>query len=224
MWLRSALCRIRRGEKIVLIPWGDTLEISPPLFDDVWVGRHIHISFEAAVPSGSTDTCFRPQFFIKTFDNDAVAIELELHRMNEDAPVPELIGDLANGLPGEIFISYTQRSPIDIRIAAHYRSFYRDITGREPFLDVVSIQGGAAWKKSIENAIGKTVLFVLIWSKAAAGSEYVKIEYLEALRRKRNGSRMAIVIFCIDPPDQPMTPLPEVLAEIQVYRLPVGDV
>jgi hypothetical protein len=56
-------------------------------------------------------------------------------------------------------------------------------TGLETFIDVLNLRPGDVWNPKIFTAIDESDLFVVIWSKNALDSKWVKKESRYALRR-----------------------------------------
>jgi hypothetical protein len=74
-------------------------------------------------------------------------------------------------------------------------------TGLETFIDVLKLRPGDIWNPKIFRAIDESDLFVVIWSKNASDSEWVKKESRYALRRyKQHGSPDFVPIPVEGPP------------------------
>jgi len=100
-----------------------------------------------------------------------------------------------------VFISYAHE---DRAIVTPLVTLMR-CTGARVFLDVASIPMGENWKQAIERAIRACDRMIVMWSAAAARSDWVVREITEAKNQKKS-----IVPVMID-----KTPLPEPLSEIQ---------
>jgi hypothetical protein len=74
-------------------------------------------------------------------------------------------------------------------------------TGLETFIDVLKLRPGDIWNPKIFKAIDESDLFVVIWSKNARDSKWVKKESRYALRHyKKHGSPDFVPIPVEGPP------------------------
>lgn len=98
------------------------------------------------------------------------------------------------------FASYasTDRDRVLDRVAA-----VRISAGLDVFLDCLSLHPGEAWKQRLADEIRERDLFLLFWTAAAAGSEWVTWEWQTALAAKgKNGLQVHPLESGIAPPEQ----------------------
>ena len=126
---------------------------------------------------------------------------------------PGQSGDPTNGaaatpLPGpglsgrSIFISYSSE---DREWAAEVSRILSE-GGDAVFFDCSSLRSGDDWPSKLKKALGEASCVRLLWSETAARSEWVGIEYTEALKKGPGGLRIELL-------DE--TPLPDALKHIQ---------
>lgn len=85
-----------------------------------------------------------------------------------------------------VFIIYTRQ---DAKIAREISHFLRE-NGVEPWLDTEQISAGQVWRGAIRNALSESALAIVLLTKNATSSEYVRaelkaaIQNMEAIDRK----------------------------------------
>jgi hypothetical protein len=78
------------------------------------------------------------------------------------------------------FISYaSQDRPDMLKVLQGF-----DVNGIRYFADIHSLEPGDRWERRIEAGLEECDLFLLIWSKQAKASDWVKKEVLHALKRQ----------------------------------------
>jgi hypothetical protein len=98
----------------------------------------------------------------------------------------ELKGELASpGTPDalprsgqRIFMSYAAK---DQDVARRLASTLSAL-GEEVLMDAQAIRPGQSWEEELYRLIDEADVFMLLWSEHAVASEYVRKEYLQALR------------------------------------------
>ena len=104
----------------------------------------------------------------------------------------------------KVFISYAHE---DVTTASVVASAYR-AQGIPYFFDHHSLEAGSVFDAEIRRNIADSDLFMLLWSKNAAKSEYVEKEYLHAMQyaypqRDKESATLEFRPFFIDPIAEP---------------------
>ncbi|MGK7913101.1 MAG: TIR domain-containing protein, partial [Synechococcus sp.] len=107
--------------------------------------------------------------------------------------------------PNKVFISYARE---DREWAARKADDYDEVN-QNYFLDYKSIRSGENWRERLEKEVKTADRVVLIWSKYAAQSDWVRQEYLAALEKGNDVLRIDLL---------DSTPLPGELKGIQAKR------
>lgn len=102
------------------------------------------------------------------------------------------------------FLSYAEEDRA--RVMEHYQAL--KAVGVEVFQDVLDLEPGERWARSLNTHINRSDVFLLYWSKAAAASEWVRREAEWALRAQRTnpGSGPDIVPVLLEGPPAPEPP------------------
>jgi hypothetical protein len=101
-----------------------------------------------------------------------------------------------------IFISYSRKDEYLVHPLVHLLR----ASGQSVFIDVENIDYGYDWQSALGKAIKESDRFLLFWSKASLGSEYVRCEFETAIKTPS----CKIVPVLLD-----NTPLPAVLSRFQ---------
>ncbi len=80
----------------------------------------------------------------------------------------------------QVFISYTRRDRWEVL----KRVQMLELSGVDYFQDLLTLKPGDEFEALIYDYIDKSDLFLLFWSQAASESEWVRKEYLRAIKRK----------------------------------------
>jgi hypothetical protein len=173
---------IDRGDKIVFaldIPGAD---VDEPQGEIVWAGHADSVEFGVTIPPMPS-----PAALIGTVrvSRGGVPIGRMKFRLGIEAGVGEAGLQPAAYLARRYeyaFISYTSLDR-DLMLIALQGI---ETSGLKYFADVLSIGAGDRWKLKIKAGLDRCDVFVLIWSRRAKESEYVKREVLHALERQGN--------------------------------------
>lgn len=158
-------------------------------------------------------------FVLKVTDPDLESIAGEVELFVEEARVGRLSFQtevvapltesgsrkLAHAEPTKrVFLSY---SHLDVKTASAWAEAYRS-QGIDVFFDHESLKSGDVIDEEIMRVIEESDLFVLLWSKNAAGSSYIEREYRHALRfaypqKDRESATIVIKPYSIAPQADP---------------------
>jgi hypothetical protein len=195
------------GDRIDIKLEAAGLWVEEPEHSLVWRGKARSCAFLVAVP--------------KDFSGDRAVIQARIYR--QASP----IGRIAFSTPIEVEDRSAQLSPVGEFSRAYHRAFlsYASADRAEVikraqalraanidfFMDLLSLEPGERWEKRLYSEIDQCDLFVLFWSNAARGSEWVgkEIEYaLDCIKKHpaQDVARPEIHPILLEGPPPPKPP------------------
>ena len=143
-----------------------------------WQGRTAKSYFHVTLPANfNKKKCF-VEIFISV--NDVPLGELSFTTKVVDACLSEkVVTDVFPKQYKKVFMSYAHQ---DIEKVRPYAHAYK-VESRDYFFDRHSLEIGDVYEEKILDYINTSDLFLLFWSEHAAVSNYVKKEFLAALKR-----------------------------------------
>lgn len=207
---------IARGARIEVRIDGRGLEVAeqaPPL---VWRGEPVVAKLSCRIPPDSREPSFLPvaQLMVDGYQVGRVLFEVEARASGEaaDAAVAEAarITGRAARRSQKVFISYASPD----RGEALRRAQALQSAGFDVFQDVLRLEPGERYEPKILGEIERSDQFMLVWSRHASASEWVRKEWVHARdcqRRSRDGLP-DIKPLPLEGPDR--VPPPEELSDI----------
>ena len=181
----------------------------------IWQGRTAKSYFNVTLPTNfDNKKCFVE---IVMSVNDVPLGELSFTTKVVDAySFEKVVTDVFPKQYKKVFMSYAHQ---DIEKVRPYAHAYK-VEGREYFFDRDSLIIGDVYEEKILANINTSDLFLLFWSKHAAVSDYVKKEFMAALKRAYpqvpfSDARLRICPMSIEP----YAELPEELKKIYNFEM-----
>ena len=197
--------QITRGTTLTFTLSMKGLEIDEPQQDRVWRGRTIGVQFGVTVPED-----FKPGSMFGLLVVSADKVPIGHFRFAFEvvdpggyrAEVPSYIGALTRYQ--HAFISYAHQDRAEVLKRVQMLSILRE----KFFQDFISLEPGQQWEPAIREAIDRSDVIFLFWSKAASASTEVRKEILYAIARRAGDENAApaihpVVIEGPPPPDPP---------------------
>lgn len=200
--------RIRRGALLDIVLTGPTLA-APLIVKCRWEGRPLEASFQLKLDERHTEK--RALFDVAIFSDNLCLGVIPLTIGVEATAAASAAQDASLSVPRRVFLSYS--SP-DRGLALEITRAYRRI-GVDTFMDRLSLEGGELWEERLGAELDRCDAVYLLWSKASAGSEWVRWEIRRALdRRRADPKRLPVIITHIVGGPPPVEP-PEDLKALQ---------
>lgn len=165
----------------------------------IWQGRTAKSYFNVTFPTNfDKKKCF-VEIIISV--NDVPFGELSFTtKVVDECSIEKVVTDVFPKQYKKVFMSYAHQ---DIEKVLPYAHAYK-VEKRDYFFDRHSLEIGDVYEEKILDYINTSDLFLLFWSEHAAASDYVKKEFLTALKRAYpqvpfNDARLHICPMSIEP-------------------------
>jgi hypothetical protein len=196
--------KVRRGATLMFTLSMNGLEIDKPQQSRPWQGRTTGVQFGVTVPKGFAPCSLYGRIVISVdrlpIGDFAFAFKVVAQPTAEPDPTV-FLGVLRRYQ--HAFISYAHEDRAEVL----KRVQMLNILKQKYFQDFITLEPGEVWEPAIQQAIEKSDVIFLFWSKAASGSEWVKKEILYAVARRAGDENAppAILPVIIEGPP-PATP------------------
>lgn len=173
---------ISRGDRIEIELSMPGAQIDDPRGSLLWDGRAQSVQFGVTLPRELAQQALTGTVAVSRNDVPIGHLKFQL-AIDPAAPGGELepVGNRTCNYK-YAFISYASKDREDmLKVLQGFA-----VNGIRYFADVLTIEPGARWARRIEAGIDECDLFLLIWSKQAKASEWVKREVLHAQARQAN--------------------------------------
>ena len=200
---RTLETEIQRGAKVTVMLDAMGLDIDEPQQTVVWQGEPTFCQFIARIPAASDGRRFFVSARIAVAGALVGCIKFCLAAdSGSRSPVTVPQGDSARRY-SHAFLSYASADRKEVL----KRAQVLEAAGVGYFQDILKLDPGERWERSIYKNIDKCDLFLLFWSSAANASEWVIKEAEYALSRRGEGDVPDIVPVILETPP-PLPPPP----------------
>jgi Carboxypeptidase regulatory-like domain/TIR domain len=197
--------QIKRGTTLTFTLSMKGLEIDQPQQDRVWRGRTIGVQFGVTVPKD-----FKPgsMYGLLVVSADTIPIGHFRFAFEVVEPggsreeTPDYVGALTRYQ--HAFISYAHQDRAEVLKRVQMLNLLKE----KFFQDFITLEPGNAWEPAIHEAIDRSDVIFLFWSKAASASTEVRKEILYAMARRKGDENAAPAIHpvVIEGPPPPSPP------------------
>jgi hypothetical protein len=197
--------QIKRGTTLTFTLSMKGLEIDEPQQSRVWRGRTIGVQFGVTVPKD-----FQPSSMYGLLVVSAETIPIGHFRFafevvepgGHSAEKPDYIGALTRYQ--HAFISYAHQDRAEVLKRVQMLNLLKE----KFFQDFISLEPGQQWEPAIREAIDRSDVIFLFWSRAASASIEVRKEilYAEGRRHGDESAAPAILPVIIEGPPPPSPP------------------
>jgi hypothetical protein len=211
--------RIARGTPVQMFLEIPALDIIQPLQEATWEGEPVRIVFPVNIPTTARLGPCQGTLHVMIGGLPVGEVIFELNISEErrrDARVGFVSMDTSENDDEAVdpvavdakhfrhaFISYSRKDVHQVLLYAEAL----DDCGIELLIDLTAIEPGAEWELELSKLIGKADVFYLMWSKNAAGSQWVDKETRTAVQRydqnPRREPRIRPVLIEQPTPDPP---------------------
>src|SRR3984893_8717824 len=211
--------RIARGTQVQMFLEIPALDIIQPLQEATWEGEPVRIVFPVNIPTTARLGPCQGTLHVMIGGLPVGEVIFELNISEErrrDARVGFVSMDTSENDDEAVdpvavdakhfrhaFISYSRKDVHQVLLYAEAL----DDCGVELLMDLTAIEPGAEWELELSKLIGKADVFYLMWSKNAAGSQWVDKETRTAVQRydqnPRREPRIRPVLIEQPTPDPP---------------------
>jgi hypothetical protein len=203
---------LARGTRVDVMLDGGGLAVDEPIQPLIWRGRPCAVQFvvKAGADAAAGRAVLTARALVDGVPLGRLSFSMAVAPAEDAAPAQvDLRGEAARRYT-RAFLSYSSPDrPQVVKTAQTLRA-----TGIAYFQDILSIEPGAAWRERLFAEIDRCDLFLLFWSSAAAGSDWVRREAEYALARRRASSDASPDIRPIVLEGPPVPPPPPSLAEL----------
>ena len=196
---------IKRGTTLTFILSMKGLEIDEPQQSRIWRGRTIGVQFGVTVPK-DFQPCSMYGLLVVTAETIPIGHFRFAFEVVEpggfSAEKPDYIGALTRYQ--HAFISYAHQDRAEVLKRVQMLNLLKE----KFFQDFISLEPGQPWEPAIREAIDRSDVIFLFWSKAASASTEVRKEvlYAEARRHGDENAAPAILPVIIEGPPPPSPP------------------
>ena len=199
---------IKRGTTLTFALSMKDLEIDEPQQNRVWTGRTIGVQFGVTIPK---DFKLGSMFGLVVISADTIPIGRSRFAFEVVEPGVYRSEPLSNvgtfmGYQ-HAFISYAHQDRVEVLKRVQLVSE----VSKKFFQDFISLKSGQRWEPAIREAIDRSDVIFLFWSRAASASEYVRKEILYAVERQKGDENAPPAIHPVIIEGPPPAPPPEEL-------------
>lgn len=204
--------KVKRNTRLTFNLSMKGLEIDEPQQDREWTGRTIQVQFGVTVPKD-----FEPRSIYGLVVISADTVPIGHFRFTfQIVATPESQSDESRYLGAFkrfqcAFISYAHEDLAEVLKRVQMLSIQK----KKYFQDFINIPPGDRWEPAIFQAIDKSDVIFLFWSKAASGSDWVRKEILYAVKRQENDKNALPAIYPVIIEGPPPAPPPAELNFLQ---------
>jgi hypothetical protein len=194
---------LRRGEELAVDLEAEGCGIDEARQTATWQGEALAVQFFVTIPSERQKPVpVRIVAMRAGIPVGSVRFMIPVQAGTGAKPI-ELRGEEAKRF-ARAFVSYASEDRTSVLGYVQALS----LTGIEIFQDVLSLEPGERWEKSLYTEIDRSDLFILFWSNAASRSKWVVAEAEYALRFADKSDRQSPVIrpFLLEGPPIPTIP------------------
>lgn len=200
--VQSLQTPIGSGARVDVTLSEPNLAIEEPSQSLTWRGEPTFCQFLVTLPESAAGKSFHPVIRLSVDGGLVGRIAFRI-AANAEATAPQSApsGDMAHRYR-HAFLSYATADRKEVL----KRAQVLQAAGVSFFHDLLTLDPGDRWEKEIFRNIDRCDLFLLFWSEAAKGSEYVLKEAEYALARRKDGDVPDIVPVILEGPPPVLPP------------------